>query len=86
MDIYKRDDNQGTKQKPKDFLYGLKIRTAIIGFILYLLLSGKTAFRILNIIISSIVNNIEIINEQKEATLLGRLIMAIFIAIILFIF
>lgn len=86
MDIYKKDDNEGVKQKPKDFFYGLKLRTALIGFILYLLLSGKTAFRILNIIVSSIVNNIEIINEQKEATLLARLIMAIIIGIILFIF
>jgi len=82
MDIYKTEK----KEKPKDFFYTLKLRTALIGFLLYLLLSGKTAFRILNIIISSIVNNIEIINEQKEATLLARLIMSFIIAIILFIF
>ncbi len=83
MDIYNKNE---IKEKPKDFFYSLKLRTAIIGFLLYLLLSGKTAFRVLNIIISSIVNNIEIINEQKEATILARIIMAIIIAIILFIF
>lgn len=82
MDSY----NKEKKEKPKDFFYSLKLRTALLGFILYLLLSGRTAFRILNIIISSIVNNVEIINEQKEVTLLARIIMAIIIAIILFIF
>lgn len=82
MDSY----NKETKEKPKDFFYSLKLRTALLGFILYLLLSGRTAFRILNIIISSIVNNVEIINEQKEVTLLARIIMGIIIAIILFIF
>lgn len=82
MDIY----NKKEKDKPKDFFYTLKLRTALIGFLLYLLLSGKTAFRILNIIVSAIVNNVEIINEQKEATLLARIIMATIIAIILFIF
>jgi hypothetical protein len=82
MDIYK----EKPKQKSNDFFYTLKLRTALIGFVLYLILSGKTAFRVLNLIISSIVNNVEIINEQKEVTLLARIIMAFIIAIILFIF
>ena len=82
MDIYK----EKPKEKSKDFFYTLKLRTALIGFVLYLILSGNTAFRVLNLIISSIVNNVEIINEQKEVTLLARIIMAFIIAIILFIF
>lgn len=79
-------DNYKEKPKQKDFFYTLKLRTALIGFVLYLILSGKTAFRVLNLIISSIVNNVEIINEQKEVTLLARIMMAFIIAIILFIF
>jgi len=74
------------KENKKDFYYTLKIRTAIIGFVLYLLLSSNTAFKVLNIIMSVIINNLEIINEQKEATFVAKLIMATIIGIILFLF
>jgi len=70
----------------KDFFYTLKLRTALIGLISYLILSSMTAFKILNLIISSLINDIEIINEKKEPTFFARLIMSLIIAIILFIF
>ena len=73
-------------KEKKDFLYSMKLRTAIIGFILYLLLSSTLAFKILQLIFSNIFNNFEIINEKNEATILSKLIMASIIAIILFIF
>jgi len=80
-------DNYNKKEPPKkNFYYTLKLRTAIIGFILYLLLSSNIAFKILNLIISTFINNIEIINEQKEPSFIAKFIMAIIIAIILFIF
>jgi hypothetical protein len=81
MDKYNK-----TEPNKKDFYYTLKLRTAIIGFILYLLLSSYTAFKVLNIIISAIINNLEIINEQKEPTIVAKIIMATLIGIILFIF
>lgn len=74
------------ESEKKDFFYTLKFRTAIIGLISYLILSSMTAFKILNLIISSLIYEIEIINEKKEPTFFGRLIMGIIIAIILFIF
>ena len=74
-------------KEKKDFLYSMKLRTAIIGFILYLLLSSTLAFKILQLIFTNIFNNhFEIINEKNEATILSKLIMASIIAIILFIF
>lgn len=82
MDSYNKEE----PVKKKDFYYTLKIRTAIIGFVLYLLLSSNTAFKILNLIISTIINDIEIINEQKEPSFIAKLIMATIIAITLFIF
>ena len=82
MDSYNKEE----PVKKKDFYYTLKLRTAIIGFVLYLLLSSNTAFKILNLIISTFINQIEIINEQKEPSFIAKLIMAIIIAIILFIF
>jgi hypothetical protein len=67
------------------FQYKTKLRIAIIGFILYLLLSTTTSFKILNLIIDQFIN-IKIINEQNEPLILGKFIMAFIIALILFIF
>jgi len=72
--------------KQKDFYYTLKLRTALIGLISYLLLSSMTAFKVLQIIISSTIFDIQIIDEKKEPTILARLIMSLIIAILLFIF
>lgn len=72
--------------KQKDFYYTLKLRTALIGLISYLLLSSMTAFKVLQIIISSTIFDIQIIDEKKEPTILARLIMSLIIAVLLFIF
>lgn len=72
--------------KQKDFYYTLKLRTALIGLISYLLLSSMTAFKVLQLIISSTIFDIQIIDEKKEPTILARLIMSLIIAILLFIF
>ncbi len=82
MDNYSKIE----EPKKKDFYYTLKIRTAILGFILYLILSTNTSFKILNLIFSVLINNFEIINEKKEPTFIAKLIMATIIAIILFLF
>lgn len=75
--------NKKDEKKLPDFLYGMKIKTAIYGFILYLLLSNYTAFKILNMIFN---NSLLLLNEKKEPTILARLIMAFIIAFCLFIF
>ncbi len=72
--------------KQKDFYYTLKLRTALIGLISYLILSSITAFKVLNLIVSSMITNFEIINEKKEPTFFARIIMSLIIAILLFIF
>jgi hypothetical protein len=73
------------EEKLHYFKYKTKLRIAIIGFILYLLLSTSTSFKILNLIIDQFIN-IKIINEQNEPSILGKFIMAFIIALILFIF
>ena len=70
--------------KKQEFYYGLKLRTAIIGALLYLILSSNIAFKILNLLFSVIINNFEVINEKNEATFIAKLIMAVIIGIILF--
>jgi hypothetical protein len=77
-------DNYKIEEPKKDFLYGLKLRTAIIGAVLYLILSTRIAFKILNLLLSVIINNFKIINEKNEATFIAKLIMATIILIILF--
>ena len=76
------------KEEITDFHYKLKLRTAVIGFILYLLLSTTTSFKILSLIFNQFISSsyTTIINEKNEPTFFSKLIMAFIIAIILFIF
>jgi len=75
------------KKEKIPFLYVLKLKTAIYGFVLYLLLSSITSFKVLNLIIKNIFNNsIELLNDKNEPSFLGKIIMAFIIAIILFTF
>jgi hypothetical protein len=75
--------NKNNKKEIPDFLYGMKIKTAVYGFVLYLLLSNNTAFKILNMIFN---NSIILLNDKNEPSILARLIMAFIIAFCLFIF
>lgn len=75
--------NKEKKKKLPDFLYVMKLKTAIYAFILYLLLSTNTAFKILNMIFN---NSVKLLNDKNEPSILARIIMAFIIAIILFIF
>jgi Ni,Fe-hydrogenase I cytochrome b subunit len=75
--------NNKKKEEIPDFLYAMKIKTAIYGFILYLLLSNNTAFKILNMIFN---NSVVLLNDKNEPSILARLIMAFIIAFCLFIF
>lgn len=80
-----REDDEKKEEKKVHFQYQSKIRIGIIGFVLYLLLSTTTSFKILSLIINQF-NNIEIINEKNEPSILAKFIMAFIIGIILFIF
>jgi hypothetical protein len=80
-----------TNEKKEDtktvFQYKLKLRTAIIGFVLYLLLSTETSFKILHLLLNASLSFSYFLKEQNnEITFLDKFIMAFIIAIILFIF
>jgi hypothetical protein len=75
--------NKNNQKEKPDFLYVMKIKTAIYGFVLYLLLSNDTAFKILNMIFN---NSIVLLNDKNEPSILARFIMAFIIAFCLFIF
>jgi Ni,Fe-hydrogenase I cytochrome b subunit len=75
------------KENKIPFLYALKIKTAIYGFVLYTLLSSITSFKVLNLIFKNIFNNsVELLNDKNELSFLGRIIMAVIIAFVLFTF
>jgi hypothetical protein len=82
MNKNKEKEKENKKELP-EFLYAMKIKTAIYAFVLYLLLSNNTAFKILNMIFN---NSIVLINDKNEPSILARFIMAFIIAAILFIF
>lgn len=75
--------NKEKQKKLPDFLYVMKLKTAIFGFILYLLLSTTTAFKILNMIFN---NSLKLLNDKNEASIIAKIIMAFILAIILFFF
>jgi hypothetical protein len=75
--------NKEQKKKLPEFLYVMKLKTAIYGFILYLLLSSSYAFKFLNMIFN---NSLKLLNEKNEPSIIAKIIMAFFLAIILFFF
>lgn len=75
--------NKEQKKNLPEFLYVMKLKTAIYGFILYLLLSSSYAFKFLNIIFN---NSLKLLNEKNEPSIIAKIIMAFFLAIILFFF
>jgi len=82
MKALNKEANENT-----DFKYTYKLRIAIIGFVLYLLLSTELSFKILGLIVYTFYNdNTFIINEKNEPTFLAKFIMAVIIFITLFIF
>ena len=82
MDI---NNNQiKTKKVLVDFQYKLKLRTAIYGFILYLLLTTPFAFKVLSYFFNN--SNIIINSNTNQPTFIAHLIMAFIIFIFLFIF
>ena len=74
------------ENEKKDFFYTMKLRTAIISFILFLILSSNMSYQILKTIFININNNpLIILNEKNKPTFISKLIMAFIIAIILFV-
>jgi|UniRef100_A0A6C0LGA2 hypothetical protein len=71
------------KKKLPDFEYKMKLKTAIYGFVLYLLLSSNTAFKLLGLLFN---NSLQLLNDKNEPSILAKIIMASFIAFVLFFF
>jgi hypothetical protein len=68
------------------FSYTSKIRCAFIVFILFIILSYKVAFKVLDLILKVFANNINILDADDNPLFVGTIIMAIIFAIFIFIF
>jgi len=77
------NQNRIKKEKLPKFLYLLKLKTAIYGFVFFLLLSSEYAYKLLNMIFN---DSLILLNNKKEPSILARVIMALILAIIIFIF
>jgi len=71
------------QKKLPDFEYKMKFKSAIYGFILFLLLSNNTAVKILGMIFN---NSLQLLNDKNEPSILAKIIMASIIAFVLFFF
>jgi hypothetical protein len=76
-------DNKKKTVKMDNFQYKLKLRTAVYGFLLYLILTSPYAFKVLSYFFN---DTSVIINNNNQPTFIAHLIMAFIIFIFLFIF
>ena len=70
------------ENKKEEFLYKMKLKSAIYVFVLFLLLSNDKTYTILNLILPSF----DILNDKNEPTLLAKCIIAFLFSLIIFIF
>jgi hypothetical protein len=84
--IYASQQNMQKNDEMVKFSYANKFKTAVYGFFLFLILSHKVSYKILNMVINLFTNRADIINDDEEPLPLGLFINASILAIILFIF
>ena len=70
----------------RDFQYSNKFKSAIIAFLLFIILSNKLSYKVLNLILTSFNNNIQIIDEDENPLFLGTIMLGVIVGIIIFIF
>lgn len=81
-----RTEQNGETKKIEDFHYSRKIKLGVIAALLFLLLSNKVAYKILDIVLNVFTNNVRVIDENECPQIIGIMIMSLIIGIIIFIF
>ena len=70
----------------RNFQYVNKFKSALYAAILFIILSHKVAYKILDLIIKVFISSIEVIDEDENPQILGTIIMALIIGFIVFLF
>lgn len=78
--------NDAENIKLDDFQYSRKIKLGVIAAVLFLILSNKVAYKILDIILNVFTNNIKVIDDNECPQIIGTMIMSIIVGIVIFIF
>lgn len=73
-------------KKQESFQYVSKFKSAIYAAILFILLSHRVAYKVLDLIVKVFTSSIDIIDENENPQILGTLIFACIIAAVIFIF
>lgn len=81
-----RTEQNGEHKKIEDFQYSRKIKLGVIAALLFLLLSNKVAYKILDIVINVFTNNVRVIDDNECPQIMGTMIMSLIVGIIIFIF
>lgn len=88
MDLQDKSQPTVKKEREKamdDFHYSYKFRYAFISMILFFVLSQNVSYQILNLIVQTISNNIEVMNtDNNSPSILGILIMTAILGVIVF--
>jgi hypothetical protein len=66
--------------------YSTKFRSAIYGAILFILLSHRVSYKILDIILKLFTSRLDAVDEDENPILVGTIIMAGVIGLIIFLF
>jgi hypothetical protein len=74
------------KTKNSDFQYRNKFRSGIYATVLFILLSQKVSYKILDLVIKVFYNRIDIIDSDDTPQFIGTIIMALLVGIIIFLF
>jgi hypothetical protein len=69
-----------------DFQYSRKIKSGVIAALLFLILSNKVSYKILDIIINVFANNMSVIDDNECPQIIGTVIMSAIIGFVIFIF
>ncbi len=69
-----------------DFQYKNKLKSAVYAFILFIVLSNKVSYKILDLIVKMFSQNIEVMDETETPIFLGVFIMAVIISVVIFLF
>ena len=67
------------EQKTNSFQYGSKFKSGVYAALLFLLLSQKVSYKILDLIMKVFSNRIDVIDEMDNPHFIGTLIMAVVI-------
>jgi hypothetical protein len=66
------------------FQYVSKFKSALYASVLFILLSHKVAYKVLDLILKVFTNSIEVIDDNENPQILGSIFMALIVGLVVF--